>query len=66
MKKMLCTLCRGHGGNFLSTCPDCHGSGYDRSEENPFGQCHRCHGDGEVEVDECPRCLGDGYEPNDE
>lgn len=65
MRKMRCTLCLGRDGNFSMTCPDCHGSGYDRSDDKPFGQCHRCYGEGDVEVDQCPLCLGSGFQPRD-
>lgn len=65
MKKLRGVLCRGRGGDFSIACPDCNGSGYARSDEKPFGQCHTCYGEGEVQVDECSRCFGVGLEPKD-
>nr|WP_228721282.1 hypothetical protein [Klebsiella pneumoniae] len=61
MKKVICSLCHGRGGDVIITCSNCNGSGYDPQDDNPFAQCHTCYGEGEENADVCPRCGGDGY-----
>ncbi|HBZ9025614.1 TPA: molecular chaperone DnaJ [Raoultella ornithinolytica] len=61
MKKVICSLCHGRGGDVIITCSNCYGSGYDPEEDKPFAQCHTCYGEGDEHADICPRCGGDGY-----
>ncbi|APM46605.1 TPA: hypothetical protein MG836_19235 [Klebsiella pneumoniae] len=44
MKKVICSLCHGRGGDVIITCSNCNGSGYDPQDDNPFAQCHTCYG----------------------
>ncbi|MFQ2713542.1 hypothetical protein ACK3YJ_01390 [Aeromonas caviae] len=64
MSEIICPVCRGHG-EVEYDCNDCNGTGYDPTEDNPFGQCHTCYGQGTA-VQECFKCSGSGviYQDN--
>lgn len=65
-----CHTCGGTGaakGTSPTTCPVCHGSGYEmRQQRTPFGVmqtqavCSRCQGKGKIIEKPCPDCRGGG------
>lgn len=65
-----CECCHGDGaepGSKVSTCGECHGSGYVRFTQNTmFGQmvnerpCGRCKGEGKIIEKPCHECRGKG------
>jgi len=65
-----CSICKGSGakpGTSPQTCPDCHGTGEIKSNQNTmFGQfvniktCSRCAGEGKIIKDACNHCNGTG------
>lgn len=66
-----CSKCGGTGaknGKEFSTCPDCHGAGRVRIQQNTmFGTtiresaCPRCGGSGKIIKEKCEECAGKGY-----
>lgn len=71
-QKVDCGQCDGSGvkqGSSKEVCPQCHGSGQVRHQQNsPFGQfihtstCDMCHGTGEIIKEKCEHCHGSGTE----
>ncbi|MDE1237172.1 restriction endonuclease [Vibrio aestuarianus] len=59
MYEELCPTCNGRGGGEID-CTKCHGTGWNPTPDNAFGQCHRCFGEGVIDVDTCPTCFGEG------
>jgi molecular chaperone DnaJ len=62
-----CDECQGKGGEDISSCTDCNGSGYTKvTRRTPFGvfqqqaPCNTCHGEGEAASEICPNCDGEG------
>lgn len=65
-----CDVCHGSGakeGTQPLTCPDCHGTGQIRTQQNTiFGSfastapCGRCRGTGKIITEPCSRCNGKG------
>ncbi len=65
-----CEECEGSGtaeGGFVSTCPDCRGTGQKRVGRRTFlgvvetvTTCDRCAGSGSVVDNPCPACSGTG------
>lgn len=65
-----CAACNGtgaKGGTAQSTCPTCHGTGYEiRVQNTMLGrmqtqcQCHTCGGKGKMIKERCPECGGEG------
>ena len=68
LKKMiLCDVCDGRGGQSITTCLQCQGSGEVRQvSQSILGQfvniapCPRCHGGGTILKDPCNNCGGEG------
>lgn len=66
-----CSACDGTGakdGKEYSVCPDCHGSGRVRFQQNTmFGTtireagCTRCNATGKIIKEKCSACSGKGY-----
>lgn len=66
-----CSVCDGTGakdGKEYSVCPDCHGSGRVRFQQNTmFGTtireagCTRCNATGKIIKEKCSACSGKGY-----
>ena len=66
-----CSYCDGTGakdGKEYSVCPDCHGSGRVRFQQNTmFGTtireagCTRCNATGKIIKEKCTECGGKGY-----
>ncbi len=66
-----CSACSGTGaknGTELSTCPDCHGSGRVRFQQQTMfgttireGACPKCEGRGKIIKEKCSACSGKGY-----
>lgn len=66
-----CSACDGTGakdGKEYSVCPDCHGSGRVRYQQNTmFGTtireagCTRCNATGKIIKEKCSACSGKGY-----
>lgn len=69
-----CKKCSGTGaknGKEFSTCPDCHGSGRIRVQQNTMfgmsireGVCPHCQGIGKLVKEKCEECSGRGYKKN--
>lgn len=64
---VVCSKCKGKGGQSLKKCPVCQGSGYEQiNNRSLFGlfiqqrPCSNCHGRGEVPEKTCPECRGQG------
>lgn len=58
MNEIICPTCRGDG-ELEYGCQNCAGTGYDPTDENPFGQCHNCYGECSA-VQTCYTCHGSG------
>ncbi len=69
-----CEKCSGTGaknGKEFSTCPDCHGAGRVRIQQNTMfgttireGVCPKCSGTGKIIKEKCEECYGKGYSRN--
>jgi len=64
-----CVDCGGHGGNNVTTCPECNGSGQTiRVIQTPIGYmqhsatCSRCDGSGKTYETACKTCHGHGVQ----
>ena len=62
-----CDDCKGKGGMGEKTCPDCHGTGTQTTEQRTlFGTfmskttCRKCGGKGKIYEDTCSTCKGSG------
>ena len=62
-----CDDCKGKGGMGEKTCPDCHGTGTQTTEQRTlFGTfmskttCRKCGGKGKIYEDACSTCKGSG------
>lgn len=61
-----CTYCNGKGGNDVTTCSTCNGTGRVRRVTQSFFQmvsesaCPTCNGMGEVIKNPCSHCRGEG------
>lgn len=68
-RNVQCSSCQGKGGENVTTCHTCGGSGqYVQQQKTPFGVmqqitiCHICSGTGKEIKDKCKKCHGHGVE----
>jgi len=67
--KVRCHTCNGIGGDGISDCPHCHGTGMiTETQYGPFGMiqnshpCQYCGASGKVIKNKCKSCNGTGFE----
>lgn len=68
--KVRCHSCNGKGGEDVTDCPYCHGTGM-ITETQRYGiqqiiqsshPCHHCNGTGKIVKNKCKTCNGTGFE----
>ena len=68
IRKIICNICDGHGGQGINGCPVCMGSGQNVRTHNlggmfvqqVMGPCNHCHGKGKTYERVCKSCNGIG------